>query len=271
MTAAAEIQEHQESAYADGYDYRDDAPHLKHSQLYGWFKTLLREELRRVTAAGLPPTVLEIGAGDGAFAEPLLATGASVTATEMSRPSANELRARYGTNPSFEVIFDPDGTLAPIDGRRFSIVLYASVLHHIPDYATAIEHVCDRTLPPGGTLLTFQDPLWYPSLRPGVRLASEATYLAWRLTRGNLRRGLSSRVRRARDDLRADEASDMVEYHVVRSGVNHEEIGQLLKPRFEAVTIVPYWSAHAPVWQKVGERLRLQNTFAIRAQSLKTP
>jgi len=266
MTSGPGIQELQELAYGKGYDYRSGAPHLKHPRLYDWFSVLLREELRHVSALDLPMTVLEVGAGDGAFVEPLLATGASVTGTEMSRSSIEMLETRFGSNPSFDAVFDPDGSLASVGDHRFAIILYASVLHHIPDYSTAIENACKRHLLSGGTLLTLQDPLWYPSLPPGVHAASEAMYLSWRITRGGFLRGMASRARRIRKDLRTDQPSDMVEYHVVREGVNQNSIERLLQPHFEHVTITSYWSTQAGIWQAVGQRLGLRNTFAVQAR-----
>jgi SAM-dependent methyltransferase len=267
MTSTTGIQELQELAYGEGYEYRAGSPHLKHPQLYDWFSNLLREEVRRVGALGLSPSALEIGAGDGAFVEPLLATGASVTATEMSRSSIEALETRFGSNRSFEVYFDGDGSLASLGERRFPIVFYASVLHHIPDYLGALANACDRHLCPGGTLLTLQDPLWYPSLPPGVHAASEAMYLSWRIVRGDLVRGLASRFRRARNDLRLNKPGDMVEYHVVRNGVDQRSIERLLEPRFELVTVASYWSTQAAFWQSVGERLGLRNTFAVQARN----
>lgn len=271
MTSQPGIQELQELAYGTGYDYRSGAPHLKHPQLYDRFCHLLREELRHVAGLDLPMTVLEIGAGDGAFVEPLLATGADVTGTEMSRSSIEALESRFEANASFESVFDPDGSLAALGDRRFAIVLYASVLHHIPDYLSAMANACDRHLLPGGTLLSLQDPLWYPSLHRRVRFASEAMYLSWRLTRGDFVRGLASRARRMRNDLRPDEPGDMVEYHVVRDGVDQDAIERLLEPRFEHVTIISYWSTHATVWQSLGERLSLSNTFAVQARGHRAP
>lgn len=266
MTSERGTQELQELAYGTGYDYRSGAPHLKHARLYDWFVSGLRKELRRVAGLDLPMTVLEIGAGDGAFVEPMLAAGARVTGTEMSRSSISALESRFGTNPLFETAFDPDGSMAWLGDRRFAIVLYASVLHHIPDYLSAIAEVCDRHLLPGGTLVTLQDPLWYPSLPRGVRGASEAMYLSWRVTRGDFLRGLVSRARRMRDGLRSDEPGDMVEYHVVRDGVDQDTIERLLQPRFESVTVTSYWSTHATIWQSLGDRLALRNTFAVQAR-----
>ena len=150
MTADVGIQPLQEFAYAPGYDYRNGAPHLKHPQLYDWLTASLRQEVRRLKTAGLPTDVLEIGAGDGAFVEPLRRPGATVRATEMSRPSIHMLCERFGMNPSFDVEFDPDGTMRGLGEKRYAMILYASVLHHIPDYLAALTTACDRHLLPGG-------------------------------------------------------------------------------------------------------------------------
>ena len=218
MSDKVGIQHFQEFAYAPGYDYRNGAPHLKHAQLYDWLTASIREEVRRLRVAGLPLTVLEVGAGDGAFIEVLLAMGASVRATEMSRPSIKLLQNRFGTNPAFEVTFDSDGSMSGLGDSKYALILYASVLHHIPDYLSALAVACDHHLLPGGTLLTFQDPMWYPSLDRGVRATSEAMYLSWRLSRGRVLQGLAARSRRLRAGLSEEEPSDMVEYHVVRNG-----------------------------------------------------
>ena len=265
MNEAPQIQRLQEFAYAPGYDYRRDAPHLKHAKLNDWLTSSLRGEVRQLQEADLPMSVLEIGAGDGAFVEPLLATGASVRATEMSRHSIEMLRQRFGTNPGFEVAFDPDGTMSGLGDERYALILYASVLHHIPDYLTALTDAC-RHLLPGGTLLTFQDPLYYSSLQRGVHATSDAMYLSWRVTRGELLQGLVNRTRRMRNDLSIEEPSDMVEYHVVRDGVDQAAIKRVLLPRFDSVEVTSYWSAHAGIWQRVGEKLGICNTFAVRAR-----
>lgn len=258
---------YQELAYAEGHDYRSESPHLNHPQLYGRLLAQLRETLRGLEGRGLPLTVLDVGAGDGAFVEPLLAYGCEITATEMSRPSIARLEELYRRSPQFEVAFDGDGSLAPLGTRRFSLILFASVLHHIPDYVAALESAVSKHLLPGGVLMSLQDPLWYPSLSRGVHAFSEVAFLSWRLTQGNLMRGVRSRARRLRNAYSENEPSDMVEYHVVRKGVDQTAISSLLQAHFEDVEVVRYWSAHAPFWQRVGERLPVHNTFAIAAEN----
>ncbi len=253
----------QEQAHGAQHDYRAGSPHLRHAHLYDGFVGRLGQTLEEIRGLGLDPTVLEIGAGDGAFVEPLLGFGADVTATEMSRHSVETLVARYGREERFDAVLDADGSLAPLGDRRFSAILYASVLHHIPDYVAAIDVAIDRHLSPGGTLVSIQDPMWYPGLARGVRPASDAAYLSWRLRQGELLRGVAARVRRARGGHDEDESADMVEYHVVRSGVNQREIVAAIDARFERVEVEEYWSTQSAVLQRAGEALRLRNTFAL--------
>jgi len=61
----------------------------------------------------------------------------------------------------------------------------------------------------------------------------------------------------------------MVEYHVVRDGVDQDAIARLLAPRFASVDVTRYWSSHASVFQRAGERLGMSNTFAVRARDLR--
>lgn len=257
---------YQELAFAEEFDYRKRSPHLAHPQLYNRLLGQIRETLRGVERRGLPLTVLEVGAGDGAFVEPLLAYGCEVTATEMSRPSIARLDELYGGNPSFAVSFDPDGSLASLELRRFSLILFASVLHHIPDYRTTLRDTISGYLSPGGAFVSMQDPLWYPSLSFGARAFGKGTFLSWRLTQGNIRRGLRSRLRWMRNAYAEDEPSDMVEYHVVRDGVDQAAITSLFQTSFAKVEVVRYWSTPARLWQRIGERLPVHNTFGVLAE-----
>src|ERR1700761_559927 len=112
----------QETHYDADVDYRHGSPHLTHWALYDKLVDLVREEIRRLDAAGLDLDVLEVGAGHGGYTEPVLAAGCAVTAVEMSRPSLDRLTARYGTNDRFRAVHDPDGTLSTVAGGH-SMVL----------------------------------------------------------------------------------------------------------------------------------------------------
>jgi SAM-dependent methyltransferase len=209
----------------------------------------------------MPWSVLDVGAGHGSFTEPLLAYGCAVTATEMSAPSLEAIRATYGGNDRFSAVHDPDGTLGTLDGRTYGLVLFASVLHHIPDYRAAIDAAAARVAP-GGAIVTLQDPLWYPTLGRADVLLSQVSYLWWRIGQGNYRRGVRARWRRVRGTFDETSPSDMLEYHVVRQGVNQDIVHDTLASQFKDVRLIRYWSTQSRVWQRLGDIAGATNTFA---------
>jgi len=255
--------------HGSAHDYRAGSPHLRHWSLYNRLVSLLRDEIRIIEGNGLPLTVLEVGAGHGGYTEPALAAGCTVVATEMSHASVLTLTERYGLNPRFSALFDEDGSLSILGDDVFSLVVCASVLHHIPDYVSFVENAITRHLARGGSLITVQDPLWYPSLSPSDSYLTRLAYLSWRATRGDYIEGARTRLRRIRGFHDNRNPRDVVEYHVVRRGVDHSALLSVLRPRFDAVSLLPYWSTQSAVWQRVGERLGRANTFAILARSFR--
>jgi len=216
-------------------------------------------------------TMLEVGAGHGGYTEAALACGSSVTATEMSRPSLARMTERFGMNPTFSAVFDPEGTLGTLGRSSFSVILCASVLHHIPDYVGFLDRSALEHLAPGGTLISVQDPLWYPGMSTSSRLLTKAAYLWWRVGQGSYVQGVRTQLRRARRVYDEDSAQDMVEYHVVRSGVDQNLIVDLLSARFEAVALIRYWSTQSSIWQRIGESMGWSNTFAVVARGFAGP
>jgi SAM-dependent methyltransferase len=256
----------QEAFYTDTVDYRRGSPHLSYWPLFDRLATVLREELAVLNEAALPLRVLELGAGSGGFTEPVLAFGGEVTAIEMSRASIARLERRFGQNPSFSATYDPIGDLAEVTGS-YSLVLCASVLHHIPDYKLTLERATQRLLP-GGSLISFQDPLWYDRVLRRARRLNSLGYALWRVRQGNAR-AWTARVQRMRGTLDESNPAAMVEYHVVRDGVDEEAILNFCRSRFEDVRLFRYWSNQSVLVQRVGDRLHLGNTFGVVATGYK--
>jgi len=260
------MQELQEGAYGSDRDYRVGSPHLRHWSLHTSLVSLLRSVVRRLTAAGLPADALEMGAGHGGFTEPMLAMGWSVTATEMSRPSIDRLKELFGMNERFSACFDPDGSLDAVGSRRYALIMAVSVLHHVPDYVALVEHAVTQYLLPGGAFVSLQDPLWYPSVPAATRRVERAAYLSWRVLRGDYREGAATLGRRLRGVYNELKPGDMVEYHVVRQGVDQDALVRTLTGRFERCSLSRYWSTPAAPWQRLGTALGLRNTFALVAE-----
>lgn len=261
-----DMQRLQESAYGSDRDYRQGSPHLQHWSLYDRLSDLLRSALAEVVDAGLPATVLEVGAGHGGYTEVALAAGASVTATELSRASVERLRDRYAHNPALTARFDPVGDLEVLGDGQFSLVVCASVLHHIPDYEAFLRGPVLDHLAPGGSLVAFQDPLWYPTVGRVNRRADRWSFLAWRIAQGRYQQGLATQLRRLRGIYDEENPADMVEYHVVRQGVDERAVSAALEPSFASVNVGRYWSTPSGALQRLGTRAGLANTFYVVAR-----
>lgn len=259
------IQRLQEQVYGARADYRRGSPHLSHPGLQDRLLDCLQSSLASLSTRGFPREVLEVGAGHGGFTLPMLAWGYAVTATEMSRPSVQRLEAQFGRNPHFKVAFDPDGSLSMLGSTRYSAIACISVLHHIPDYVTVVRAAIANHLEPGGTLVTFQDPTWYPRQSRRARAADRIAYFAWRLFQGRYAEGLQTRWRRFSGVYDPALSADMVEYHVVRRGVDEQVLVNALAPGFETLRLFSYWSTNSGLWQWIGERLGLVNTFGLVA------
>jgi SAM-dependent methyltransferase len=263
------VQSLQEIAHSADHNYVKFSPHLRHRSVFRHLVSLLDQVLTRHSQKSVTPCLLDVGAGDGAFVEPVLARGWRVVALEMSRPSISLLNDRYGANPLFDAVLDEQDDLSVVGDSRFDVILYASVVHHIPDYLSSLDSAVTNHLEPGGSLVTFQDPLWYLSLRRRTFYFSKISYLSWRVLQGNILQGVQNVLRRRRSSYDESNISDMAEYHVVRQGVDQEALIRILEPKFTDVQVVTYWSTHSTFFQWLGERLGARNTFAILATGYK--
>ncbi|UUO02955.1 methyltransferase [Mycolicibacterium novocastrense] len=255
----------QEVFHPEGHDYTVGSPHLRHSEL--------REKLNRTITAVVTESVsrrgacnvLEVGAGHGSFTDIVLAAGGTATITEMSTHSFAFLQRKFHGDARVRVVYDSDGGVVFRDKATYDVVLLISVIHHIPDYLSTVTRLCDEVLRPGGSLVTFQDPLWYPRQSRIASIVSWSSYFAWRITQGELRRGLKTRWRRLRRTFDDSEPSDLVEYHVVRDGVDEQLLVDCLAPRFESVSVDRYFSTQLPLLQRLGGKRFPANNFGITA------
>jgi 2-polyprenyl-3-methyl-5-hydroxy-6-metoxy-1,4-benzoquinol methylase len=94
--------------------------------------------------------VLEVGAGHGAITS-LLARGATVTATDLSKRCADILEERYGDHPRVRVHHGAidDGTL----GHDYDSVVLVNVLEHMEHDVEALRELADRLVSGGHVIL----------------------------------------------------------------------------------------------------------------------
>lgn len=262
---AAAVVAAQQAGHADGHDYAKGSPHLRHASLRSMVETRLRRLVADQIATGNQCRALEIGAGHGTFTRCLLAAGATVTVTEASQASAEHLRRDFAGSDGVEVIYDGTGEQILSSKRTWNLAVMTSVLHHIPDYISYLGRL-SALIAPQGAIFTVQDPLYYPRRSRVAHVAERGTYFSWRLLQGDLQRGVRAHLRRRKGRYDDNEPSDLVEYHVVRQGVDEVAIADLLARRFDDVEVFTYWSSQAPVWQWLGQRSRVRTHFGVEAR-----
>lgn len=255
----------QDAGHGAGHDYVKGSPHLRHDKLRTMVEDRLTAAVQATVARKGSCHVLEIGAGHGTFTDCLLRAGAKVTVTEASQASADLLRAKYEGNDLVEVFYDETGEEMLASGRSFDAASCIAVLHHIPDYVSFVDRLAE-CLAPNGWFFSVQDPLWYPRLPKRVHRSQRSAYLIWRLGQGNYGTGLKTRLRRMRGVYSETEASDLIEYHVVRDGVDEEALRTLLSSRFATVDVFKYWSTQSPLFYRLGARTNMASEFGILAE-----
>lgn len=254
----------QQSEHDTGHDYAKGSPHIRHHSIRDRAVRAIHRTVGETIERNGRCRVVEIGAGHGTFTDHLLAAGAEVEITEMSGPSADFLRHRFRHNPRATVVHDATGEAA-FTGGEVDAAVCISVLHHIPDYLGSVERLLARVAP-GGAFLSLQDPLWYPR-RSRISLGLDrAAYFAWRLGQGEFKRGVATQWRRLRGIHDETNPADMVEYHVVRQGVDEEALRDLLRKHFARVEMARYWSTQSGPLQTIGEWMFPKTTFGLLAR-----
>ena len=254
----------QNSSHTEGHDYDKGSPHLRHDKL----REMTEGRLATLVAASIARSgscrVLEVGAGHGTFTRCLLDAGAVVSVTETSSASADHLRRQFADPGRVEVQFDETGEAILESDKRWDLAVMTSVIHHIPDYLTFLDRLAGLVVD-DGAIFAVQDPLYYPRMSKIAHVADRAAYFLWRLGQGSYGRGLATRVRRMRGVYLDTEPSDLVEYHVMRDGVDEEAMVQRLGTFFDDVEIFRYWSTQSPLLQRIGSRTRMLTTFGVEA------
>lgn len=245
------------------------SPHLKHPSVGKLCSEIATEVFRRLPTQNGDPKVLDMGAGDGMLTLPYLNLGARVVAADASDELLNDLKHKAGQFHNSLTVMAGDifASLEQLERKavKFDIICASSFLHHIPDYLDLFR----RALPllaPHGVFFSVQDPLRYDTLSRSTYFFDRLSYFGWRSMQGDYVRGIKTRCRRLFKIYRDDLAADTAEYHVVRNGVDHLAICKLFQAAGMQCEIRPYWSTQSTFFQKLGERMKLNNTFAVIAR-----
>jgi len=246
--------------------YVDGAPHIKHRDIRELYGKLVVQVFDQAKESVIVPNVLDLGAGEGSVTLPFLELGAKVTAVDISENQLSALQnrcKRYGDSLEAQCMDISDFLSSTTP--KYNIIVVNSFLHHIPDYLRLIRSAVTR-LAPSGQFFAFQDPLRYDTVEKPTKLFSEMGYLVWRSRRGNIMRGVKTRIRRLRGIYSDEHEVDFAEYHVVRNGVDQNAIVALLAEEGFDSTLIRYFSTQSPAFQFIGTRLGMKNKFGIIAR-----
>jgi ubiquinone/menaquinone biosynthesis C-methylase UbiE len=167
--------EHNQAAHdriAEAYD-------AKHAEIFNpREQARIEETIDELLSFGqaTTPKVLDYGSGTGNLALKFLRRGCRVTALDISARSLEVLRRKAGAATQLEVCMLRDDRI-PFDDASFEVVATYSVLHHVPDYLSAVAEMA-RVLKPGGMIYIdheFNDAAW--SDDPNLRAYRSMTHL----------------------------------------------------------------------------------------------
>jgi hypothetical protein len=147
---------------------------------------------------------------------------------------------------------------------HFDVIVASSFLHHVPDYLAFVRRAT-QVMSPHGVFFSFQDPLRYAGLPVSTLVFARMAYAAWRVRQPDVLGGLSRRARRARGISVESCPEDWIEYHATRGGVDADAVVAVLQDEGFQPRVTKYFSTQSGVFQRLGERLGLETTFAVLA------
>jgi ubiquinone/menaquinone biosynthesis C-methylase UbiE len=135
------------------------------------YRAIMAEALARLPPKSGPLSALDLGAGDGAFAEALLdRLGPRLSLTLLDRSSAMLRAAEARLGPGRARLIAGDLDCDAVQRGSYDIVTAAHLLEHLPDPDAALAQMA-RFLKPGGLLiLAVSRPHW----------CSRLVWLTWR-------------------------------------------------------------------------------------------
>lgn len=216
--------------------------------------------------------VLDIGSGDtGVPTNYLLKLGLKVTETDISEASLLKLLnkfSHYGDRLQIQPgnIFEVLNKYKS-DNKQFDIVIARSFLHHIPDTETLLASI-EPIISKNGCFISFADPLRYDTIPIFTLAYTKLGYFIWRVRQRNLLRGCKSLMRRFLKKYDINKEEDMVEYHVVRNGVDQELIRNFWSKHSYNYKLIPYFWSPSPIFTLIGKFAKLKNGFAFYAYKI---
>jgi SAM-dependent methyltransferase len=226
--------------------YRRRARHYerRHGEI---FNPVEQERLRQAVARALVdvqtgaerPRVLDFGCGSGNLTGHLLALGAEVVAADVSEQFLALVEDLHGSGPISSFLLN-GSDLGGLADESFDLVAAYSVLHHIPDYLSAVDEMARVTRPGGVVYVDHEANEEYWSDHPEYARFQEQVEEA--------RRSRPKRLRRFLDPWHYREIADG--YHV--------RLRRRFNPRYWPEADIHVWPDDHIEWSPIESRLKAQ-------------
>lgn len=246
-------------------DFIDGAPHIKHASLRRFYKSLYSDVFDTAKATTPVVRVLDLGAGEGSVTRQFLRLGANVTAVDISASQLNELRKKCQNDAqSLHVVQNDINEFLETAEEKYDIIIFSAFLHHVPDYLGMISNAT-KFLHENGQICVFQEPLRFDSLSKPVKWFNNIAYLCWRMFKGDVFGGLKRRYLRCKGQYK-EIVADQADYHCIRNGMDQTAMLELFRGLGMTCEVKTYFSTQSRLFQKLGEIMRVKNTFSIIAK-----
>ena len=257
---------------ADEYDSCEDC--VVDPELRGRLVETLREAVGILRESGGEISALDACGGSGNASLVLLEHGISPQTVDLSP----EMIAIY-ERKARAVGHEPDTQVAEIASflrgadRSWDLIVFASALHHLDDYATVVDLALDRVAP-GGILVIWHEPLHGGRVGQVLRRIDYVAHVI-RTSPGRLPGLLMQRVRGLVARLRGQGASApepdvnvgaLAEKHA-QSGVDAADLLQRIEARGATIVAHPrYHNARFAFSRWLLRRLDAPTTFSVTAR-----
>lgn len=141
---------------------------IKHSEIYNIYEqSRLKKSIDfciKSVNSNSSVKVLDFGAGTGNLSRIFLEKGCTVTACDVSQKSLNILKDKLPSNNLDTVLYN--GLKLPFEDNTFDITTTYSVLHHIPNYISAVKEMIRVTKKDGLICIDHEanENKWNPSI-----------------------------------------------------------------------------------------------------------
>jgi SAM-dependent methyltransferase len=226
------------------------------------------EELRR-EFSGSELSAVDLGAGTGNLALPLLKAGVAVTAVDLSRAMLDELSAKHVKYSQDLTQFNMECLQADEfldrmirEEKQVHLVCACSFYHHLPDYLATLARAA-RIVRPGGFLFLAHEPMRKDTVYGWSRRMQWVDFKFWRV-KVHLRKLFDKKY--SPDEFYDPES--LADYWDLTTGCDQERMTEILNEAGFETALTCYDSKRSKTLHHLCRLLHTQSLFMIVAKKV---